>query len=270
MRPLLSSMSPTINQDRTYDHSLLEYKRPPHRFLARRRCGGMSFWDIRRELKELVDERADVEQVGARVGDADHGDAPSPGELDRPGLWINPALVYPPFDATVFTRAPTSDGFYVKRPDFLVYEMPSRRAQIAPRLGAEARVFEQLREHPPHPTIVRYHGVLVVDDFIQGLVLDKLGDNLYGRVKATAAPPLDVTKVVRGVSDALKFFIVPLAIAIPTSLRRILRSKAVAATQRCFLTLTRPSGSATQSTGATFPVGGMAVRQAARKMTGRA
>lgn len=166
----------------------------------------MSFWDIRRELRELVDERADVEQVGARVRDADHGDAPSPGELYGPGLWINPALVYPPIDATVFTRAPTSGGFYVKRPDFLVHEMSSRRAQIAPRLEAEARVLEQFREHPPHPTIVQYHGVLVVDDFIEGLVLDKLGDNLYGRVKATDAPPLDVTKVVRGVSDALKSF----------------------------------------------------------------
>lgn len=166
----------------------------------------MSFWDIRRELRELVDERADVEQVGARVRDADHGDAPSPGELYGPGLWINPALVYPPFDAMVFTRAPTSGGFYVKRPDFLVHEVSSRRAPIAPRLEAEARVLEQLREHPPHPTIVQYHGVLVVDDFTQGLVLDKLGDNLYGRVKATDAPPLDVTKVVRGVSEALKSF----------------------------------------------------------------
>jgi len=204
MRPWLEAIRREDDKDGAYDFTVLRYERGPHRFLARRRCEGMSFWDMRRDLSQLLED-AGPERVGESDGNAGRGDAPGAGELDGPGLWIDPALVYPRFDARIFTRAPTEDGFFVKRPCLFDYEEPSRRATIAPLVEAEAHLFEQLRELPQCPTIVRYHGVSVVGDRIEGLVLDRLGINLYGRVKAADAPPLDVAKVVKDVGNALTF-----------------------------------------------------------------
>lgn len=68
----------------------------------------------------------------------------------------------------------------------------------------EIMIYEELKSHP-HPSIVRYHGVLVEDGFVTGIVLDKLDEDVYGAVGQPAKKShiWTVDKVIKDIKEGL-------------------------------------------------------------------
>jgi len=92
-------------------------------------------------------------------------------------------------------------GGLEKRPKLLFYDDPTACKRCQAWVLAEALVLEVLAKRP-HPHVIQYHGVVVEGVRIVGPAFECLPQSLDQRCRA-AAPPLDVTKVIRVVTDAL-------------------------------------------------------------------
>jgi len=155
-------------------------------------------WDVLPSLLAAAEER----QTLAGVKGSSATPPLSPGEVDGPELPIDPCEVFPLFEQHLFTRAPSRDPTVLeKTPRLLSYNDPTARKKCKEWLRSEALVLELLKKHP-HPHIVKYHGVVLEVDRIAGLAFERLPHRLDQRCGA-AAPPLDVAKVISGVSQAL-------------------------------------------------------------------
>jgi len=125
-----------------------------------------------------------------------------PGEVDGPEVLIDPREVFPLFEPHIFTRAPErGPTIYAVTPRLLFYHNKSIRENNKACMRSEILVLEMLKKHP-NPHIVKYHGVFVEGDRISEFALDALAQNLDERCRS-AAPPLDVAKVINGIKDAL-------------------------------------------------------------------
>lgn len=126
-----------------------------------------------------------------------------PGEVDGPEVSIDPRKVFPRFKPRLFKKTTNRDPtIFEVTPSLVFYHDETIRNKYKAWMRSGILVLEMLDRHPPNPHIVKYHGVFVEGDRISGFALDALAQNLDERCRS-AAPPLDVTKVINGIKDAL-------------------------------------------------------------------
>lgn len=83
-----------------------------------------------------------------------------------------------------FTLAPNPlpDGIYIKHPR-LAHYVPEKGDAVATRFLNEVYLYEALK-NAPHPNIAQYHGCIVEDGRITGIVLKHYPANLEDRLEA--------------------------------------------------------------------------------------
>ncbi|KAK4234816.1 hypothetical protein C8A03DRAFT_37371 [Achaetomium macrosporum] len=89
--------------------------------------------------------------------------------------------------ADSWRREPDPDVYYLKRPWILGLDHPQghRPHMVAQWFAHETKQLERLARHPPHPTLVRYHGCRVRNGRITGAVLGRVpGNNLRDYLQA--------------------------------------------------------------------------------------
>jgi serine/threonine protein kinase len=90
--------------------------------------------------------------------------------------------IFPQWLGTELRKAPEPQPakHFTKRPALELYEFLQKQGmekQLFTRLVAEARVLQDLSQHP-HPNLVRYHGCRVKRGHITGLILDRYPHDL--------------------------------------------------------------------------------------------
>jgi hypothetical protein len=90
---------------------------------------------------------------------------------------VSDNAIFPKWLGTELRKAPEpqSAKHFTKRPALELYEFLQKQGmekQLFTRLVAEARVLQDLSQHP-HPNLVRYHGCRVKRGYITGLILDR-------------------------------------------------------------------------------------------------
>ena len=92
--------------------------------------------------------------------------------------------------------------FYIKRPDMKVYEEMVGTDMLTKLILNEAEVLEILKRNP-HANIVGYHGCLVKQGRIIGLVLDRYPTTLEDKVKKGVSP-LQIKSYMNAIRSAVK------------------------------------------------------------------
>jgi serine/threonine protein kinase len=113
-----------------------------------------------------------------------------------------------------FTRAPDPlpTNCYVKKPEPMFYSW-SKPTELSDTLLHEAAINEMLKQHP-RPNLAKYHGCLVTNDRITGLVFEKYDETLMSRVNprcsgkrlfdATKRPLKDVNSFIEGIKRGVE------------------------------------------------------------------
>jgi len=136
-------------------------------------------------------------------------DGPQPGELGGRPLYFHPAEVFPAFyaDFTEFNPLQLNRKFYVKRPMLFYSVDPVARRTNKAYADAEVLFCETVLRHNEHPNIVKYHGCIVADGRVAGLVFDRLALSKYSmtlqRRCEEKGTPLNVDNIVGQVRAAL-------------------------------------------------------------------
>jgi len=124
-----------------------------------------------------------------------------PGAIDGPEDPIDPGKVFPLFEPHFMQSSNPGPTIFVKTPSLLFYHDTTARENCKAWLQSEILLLEMLHKNP-HAHIVKYHGVVVEGDRISGFALERLTQNLDQRCHS-GVPPLDVTKVINDIKDAL-------------------------------------------------------------------
>eukprot|EP00168_Porphyra_purpurea_P019413 TRINITY_DN7727_c0_g1_i1.p1 TRINITY_DN7727_c0_g1~~TRINITY_DN7727_c0_g1_i1.p1 ORF type:complete len:325 (-),score=111.14 TRINITY_DN7727_c0_g1_i1:103-1077(-) len=174
----------------------------------RRSCVDVLSWNLD-ALRPVVESALTKSLVmphvdGSRPGELD-GPQASPGELDGSQVYFNPVEVFPAFRSgfTMIERAHIASELYIKRPQLLFSMDSTERKERMSYAEPEVLFFETVLKHNTlHPNIVKYHGCIVANGRVTGLVLDKLPEMLAMRCLRKASP-LNVDDIISQVKAAL-------------------------------------------------------------------
>jgi len=124
------------------------------------------------------------------------------GAMNGPPLKIDPALAFPEFP-TGFTTADQecAHGVFFKQPSLGGYGDEVSRGIARTCVETEARALEMLQVEP-HDNIVTYHGCVVKDGLIVGLLLEELDMDLSERI-LDKTRPFQVDKCMEEINSAL-------------------------------------------------------------------
>jgi len=208
---VLAAMQGVDPETKAYLHTTIifyhEKDGVEHHGFLRRSCADVPSWNLD-ALRPVVDvaiaqshnkPQADHSQPGEL-----DGPQVSPGELNGPQVYFNPVEVFPAFRPgfTEFKPANITPELYIKRPQLLFSMDPVEREKRKSYAESEVLLFETVLQHNEHDNIVKYHGCIVVDGRVTGLVLEKLPEMLLMRCLDTTRP-LNVDDIIAQVQSAL-------------------------------------------------------------------
>ncbi|KAK4893640.1 hypothetical protein LTR27_008108 [Elasticomyces elasticus] len=132
-------------------------------------------------------------------------------DLSDEDLW---GLLKPLPDEQVYPLAPPSldvhdhqdtDRHYIKRANLIGFD-DAEVAKILPTvLLEEAKVLQSLRQHP-HPNLVKFHGYILKDNRIAGLVLEKYPRTLQQNLIKTRTTTLATSRQKHGCMACMQAF----------------------------------------------------------------
>ena len=120
-------------------------------------------------------------------------------DLEHYGDIINKNEIYTAYESTMLQFQTSDQDFdFIKRPPLNLYTPGATDARDC--FAQELSVYERMRQNP-HPGICKYKGCIVVDGYVEGIVLERYRCTLYEAVEESLS--FDAVKVMDTITDAV-------------------------------------------------------------------